>query len=298
MASTGNALLQTTIGADADDWCIERFSLLAAQIRAAGEAQQPGFQLLVQNHPSSAEDRLKLQNQLRSGHFEQVWLIAPDLDNGPEPAFFEALEAAVAGGTHLVLATDHTDLGSCLLQLDGCLSNVGRTQTFGRSWPDLPSDQEYANDACPAIQRPCVVTGQNGGVQICRQRLDHPILAFDTTIAGHLILPAHPHEGVLQPQGPHQQVLLSSHSISSGREQITAVLDEEPGSSRGVVLHHSTFHHFADFNQDVSRGCPSFVLDPASDQIRHSPALLNDLKAYVQAVVGYLLARSRDVNQR
>jgi hypothetical protein len=143
-----------------------------------------------------------------------------------------------------------------------------------------------------------VVTGQNGGAQICRKRSEHPILAIETTIEGHLILPAHPHEGVLQPQGPHQQVLLSSHSISSGREQITAVLEEDPTSGRGVVLHHSTFHHFADFNLDVSRGCPSFVLDPPSDQIRRSPALLNDLKAYVSSVVGYLLARSSGAAQR
>ena len=292
MAPTGTALLQTTIGADPDDWCVERFSLLAELIQSAGQAHTPGFQLQVQNHPQQPEDRLALQGQLREGAFDQVWLIAPDLENGPEPAFFEALEAAVTAGTHLVVATDHTDLGSCLLQLQGCLGSVARTQVFGRDWPELPSDREYVNADCPGITRPCVVTGQNGGVQICRKRSEHPILAFETMIEGHLILPAHPHEGVLQPQGATQQVLLSSHSISSGREQITAILDEDPASGRGVVLHHSTFHHFADFNQDVSRGCPSFVLDPPSSQIQSSPALLNDLKAYVNAVVGYLIETS------
>lgn len=297
MAPTGTALLLTTIGADPDDWCVERFSMLAGLIRAAGEARNPSFKLLAQNHPSDSDDRLKLQNQLRSGRFDQVWLIAPDLDNGPDPAFFKALEAAVAGGTHLVVATDHTDLGSCLLQLDGCLSAVARTQTFGRDWPDLPSDREYVNAACPGITRPCVVTGQNGGVQICRVRANHPILAIDTTIEGHLILPAHPHEGVLHPQGPHQQVLLSSYSISSGREQITAVLDEDRSSERGVVLHHSTFHHFADFNLNVTHGCPSFVIDPPSNQIQDSPALLNDLKAYVSSVVGYLIDQSANTER-
>lgn len=296
MAPNGTALLLTTIGADPDDWCVERFSMLAELIRSAGEARSPGFQLLARNHPGSEEDRLELQRQLRDGAFDQVWLIAPDLDNGPEPGFFQALEAAVAAGTHLVVATDHTDLGSCLLQLEGCLRAVARTQIFGRDWPELPSDREYVNAECPGITRPCVVTGQNGGVQICRKRSDHPILAIDTMIEGHLILPAHPHEGVLQPQGPDQQVLLSSHSISSGREQITAVLDEDRSSGRGVVLHHSTFHHFADFNQDVSQGCPSFVLDPPSGQIQNSPILLNDLKAYVSSVVGYLIERSTNAD--
>lgn len=59
-------------------------------------------------------------------------VIAPDLNNGPEPVFFEALEAAVAAGTHPEIATDNTDLGSCLLQLGGCLNAVARTQTGER----------------------------------------------------------------------------------------------------------------------------------------------------------------------
>ena len=104
-------------------------------------------------------------------------------------------------------------------------------------------------------------------------------------IPGHLVIPAHPHEGVIRPVGPNQTVLLSSFSITSGREQITAVVDEIPG--RGMVLHHSTFHHFADYNFDVSAGAPSFVLDPPSSQIADSPDLLNDIKAYVRSVVHY-----------
>lgn len=289
MASPGTALLQTTIAADPDDWCVERFSHLARMIAAAGDALRPGFTVVAQNQPTSLAERQALESRLRDGAFDQVWLMAPDLDNGPDPGFFMALEEAVARGTHLVVATDHTDLGSSLLKLGGCLASIPRTQTFGRQWPDLPSDREYANAECPGITRPCVVTGQNGGVQICRIRSDHPILAIDTTIAGHLVLPAHPHEGVLTPHAPHQKVLLSSHSISSGRDQVTAVIDEDSSGQRGVVLHHSTFHHFADFNQDVAMGCPSFVIDPPSEQIRQSPELLNDLRTYIASVVGYLI---------
>ena len=74
-------------------------------------------------------------------------------------------------------------------------------------------------------------------MQICRKRSDHPLLTFDGLIPGHVVLPAHPHEGVIIPTTASQQVLLSSYSITSGREQITAILDEVPG--RGFVLHHS-----------------------------------------------------------
>lgn len=282
------ALLQSTIASDPNDWCIARFSLLADQIRQAGQALAPDFALTVQDYPAEAAAREQLHAQLRQGHYGQVWLMAPDLDNGPEPAFFAALEAAVAAGTQLVIARDHTDLGSSLLALGGCLEPVTQTQTFKRTWPGLPSDSEYVNPGCPSIDTPCVVTGQNGGVQICRKRADHPLLAFDTLIPGHLVLPAHPHEGVIRPTTASQQVLLSSHSITSGREQITAILDEAPG--RGAVLHHSTFHHFADFNLQVERGAPDFVIDPPSHQIDASPVLLNDQRAYVAAVVGYAMA--------
>jgi hypothetical protein len=261
---------------------------LAAQIRQAGETANPAFTLTVQDYPSDEAEAQDLQQQLRQGHYSQVWLMAPDLDNGPEPAFFEALEAAVAGGTQLVIARDHTDLGASMLAFGGCLASVTKTQTFNRSWPGLASDNEYVNPTCPGIDTPCVVTGQNGGVQICRKRIDHSLLAFDALIPGHVVMPAHPHEGVLRLTADSQQVLLSSYSITSGREQITAILDEVPG--RGAVLHHSTFHHFADFNLQVECGAPDFVLDPISKQIDESPELLSDWRAYVAAVVGYALA--------
>jgi hypothetical protein len=277
------ALLQSTIATDPNDWCVARFSLLAEQIRQAGCAIDPGFSLTVQDYPAVGPAREQLHSALAAGHYGQVWLMAPDLDNGPEPAFFSALEAAVAAGTQLVIARDHTDLGSSLLALGGCLEPVTQTQTFKRTWPGLACDNEYANPSCPTIDTPCVVTGQNGAVQICRKRSDHALLAFDTLIPGHLVLPAHPHEGVIRPTTATQQVLLSSYSITSGREQITAILDEAPG--RGAVLHHSTFHHFADFNLEVERGAPDFVIDPPSAQIAQSPQLLADQRAYVAAVV-------------
>ena len=101
------ALLQSTIASDPNDWCIARFSLLADQIRQAGKAIAPDFALTVQDYPAEPDARAQLHTQLRQGHYGQVWLMAPDLDNGPEPDFFAALEAAVAAGTQLVIARDH-----------------------------------------------------------------------------------------------------------------------------------------------------------------------------------------------
>ena len=285
MGTAPQALLLSTIATDANDWHIGRFSLLGTMIRTAGEEMDPSFNLTISDYPTSDADRKALQDDLSSGRYGQIWLIAPDLDNGPDAGFFRALEAAVKGGTDLVIARDHTDLGCCLLELKDCLDDVGQTQTFQRTWTDLPKDREYADPACAAIVTPCVVTGQNGGVQICRQRAEHPLLNFASMIPGHLVIPAHPHEGVIRKVAASQTVLLSSFSITSGREQTTAIVDEAEG--RGMVLHHSTFHHFADYNLDVAKGAPDFVLDPPSIQIAESPALLNDIKAYVRSVVRY-----------
>jgi hypothetical protein len=285
MGTAPQALLLSTIATDANDWHIGRFSLLGTMIRTAGEEMDPSFNLTISDYPTSDAERKLLQDNLSSGRYGQIWLIAPDLDNGPDAGFFRALEAAVKGGTDLVIARDHTDLGCCLLELKDCLDDVGQTQTFQRTWTDLPKDREYADPACAAIVTPCVVTGQNGGVQICRQRAEHPLLNFASMIPGHLVIPAHPHEGVIRKVAASQTVLLSSFSITSGREQTTAIVDEAEG--RGMVLHHSTFHHFADYNLDVAKGAPDFVLDPPSTQTAESPALLNDIKAYVRSVVRY-----------
>lgn len=285
MGAAPQALLLSTIATDPNDWHIGRFSLLGDMIRGAGQELDPSFSLNISDYPTSNAERQALQADLASGRYSQVWLIAPDMDNGPDAGFFRALETAVKAGTDLVIARDHTDLGCCLLELKDCLGDVGQTQTFQRTWTDLPKDREYADPACAAIVTPCVVTGQNGGVQICRQRAEHPLLNFASMIPGHLVIPAHPHEGVIRKVTASQTVLLSSFSITSGREQTTAIVDEADG--RGMVLHHSTFHHFADYNLDVAAGAPDFVLDPPSTQIADSPELLNDIKAYVRSVVHY-----------
>ncbi|MGB1022284.1 MAG: hypothetical protein ACPGXW_05635, partial [Synechococcus sp.] len=226
MGAAPQALLLSTIATDPNDWHIGRFSLLGDMIRGAGQELDPSFSLNISDYPTSNAERQALQADLASGRYSQVWLIAPDMDNGPDAGFFRALETAVKAGTDLVIARDHTDLGCCLLELKDCLGDVGQTQTFQRTWTDLPKDREYADPACAAIVTPCVVTGQNGGVQICRQRAEHPLLNFASMIPGHLVIPAHPHEGVIRKVTASQTVLLSSFSITSGREQTTAIVDE------------------------------------------------------------------------
>ena len=206
MGAAPQALLLSTIATDPNDWHIGRFSILGTMIRTAGEEMDPSFNLTISDYPTSDADRKALQDDLSSGRYGQIWLIAPDMDNGPDSGFFRALEAAVKGGTDLVIARDHTDLGCCLLELKDCLGDVGQTQTFQRTWTDLPKDREYADPACAAIVTPCVVTGQIGGVQVCCQRAEHPLLNFASMIPGHFVIPAHPREGVIRKVAASQTV--------------------------------------------------------------------------------------------
>ena len=126
MVDPTQALLLSTIATDPSDWHIGRFSLLSEMIRTAGLELDSSFVLTISDYPKDDAQREALQGDLRSGRFGQIWLIAPDMDNGPDPGFFRALESAVMAGSDLVVARDHSDLGSCLLELHGCLNDVGQ----------------------------------------------------------------------------------------------------------------------------------------------------------------------------
>ena len=54
------------------------------------------------------------------------------------------------------------------------------------------------------------------------------------------------------------------------------------GSCLGRTVVAFSFHHFADYNWDFEKGCPSFVTEPPGDAVRKYPARLGDVKAYVR----------------
>lgn len=61
-------LLQTTIPANRDDWDISRFSLLAAELRAAGH------DVVARNRACHCDD--PVLSQLDEYGFDQLWLLA------------------------------------------------------------------------------------------------------------------------------------------------------------------------------------------------------------------------------
>jgi len=63
--------------------------------------------------------------------------------------------------------------------------------------------------------------------------------------------------------------------------------ERAPGRAGRAVVQ-SSFHHFADYNWDISSGAPSFVVEPASDATRRDPRLLDEVRQYVSNCVEWL----------
>jgi len=96
--------------------------------------------------------------------------------------------------------------------------------------------------------------------------------------------------------------------IATGVSQVThrpfnlivafeGALDEQ-GNTLGRGIAESSFHHFADYNWDISKGCPSFVLEPPGDQITKEPEHLRDIKAYVHNLALWLADRQAETTAR
>jgi hypothetical protein len=54
------------------------------------------------------------------------------------------------------------------------------------------------------------------------------------------------------------------------------------GNTVGRAIAESSFHHFADYNWDIEKGCPSFLAEPPGNQIKTNPEGLGRIKAYVR----------------
>lgn len=123
----------------------------------------------------------------------------------------------------------------------------------------------------------------------------HPIVSDPSSPVGVLrYLPGHPHEGaVIAPEGAKARVVATGKSTTTGRAFNLAVAFEREATAGPAVLQ-STFHHFADYNWDLSRGCPSFVSERPGDGMAREPKALADTQRYVLNVAEWLGRRPSD----
>lgn len=281
-------LLQVTTPYEADDWNVNRFGLLRAEMATAAS-------VTARNREPASGGSDPLLLALPESDYDQIWIMGVDVGNGLTRAECSAISRFRTTGGGVFSTRDHMDLGSSLCEIGG----IGAAHYFHSHNPE-PNVENRVNDDTftPTIGWPNYHSGDNGDVQsIAVADPAHPVLRRRDGRTGTIErLPAHPHEGSVGPPPFDEtaRVVVTGRSTVSGRAfNIAVAFDPPAGSPDGRGWAESTFHHFCDYNWDVSLGCPSFVSEPPSDAIAKTPALLDDTKDYVRNLIDWLGPRQR-----
>jgi hypothetical protein len=229
---------------------------------------------------------------LPDSDFDELWLFAVDVGAGLSKADAGAIRRFGARGGGLMYTRDHHDVGACLLSL----GEIGRAHFFNGANREPESSRHCADDVYNReIGFPNYHTGRNGDLQLIEPEPPLHVLLRRNGVDPIVRFPAHPHEGVVgvpEATRPYARVIARGRSRTSGRPFNSIVtFDPEPESGNGRAVAHSSFHHFADYNWVPRLGCPSFVQEPAGDQVLVEPNALDDIRAYVDNLARWL---SRD----
>jgi hypothetical protein len=284
-----NILLQTTIAYEADNWSIDRFSILADLLsKIEDESGNKAFQVTVRNRENlpSGEDRIL--SKLDDTAFDQLWLFGVDAGGGLGTEDCEAIARFRQRGGAILTSRDHQDLGISFCTLGG----IGDANHFHSRNPEPNPDRRAVDDRdTPSISWPNYHSGSNGDFQLVEAALPlHPIMRNPGNPSGRIeFLPAHPHEGAISvPQAAkqHSYAIAAGRSLTTWRPFSIAISFEGSGTGRAVV--DSSFHHFADYNLDPRKGCPSFVTETCSYRILENEQAATDARMYAQNIALWL----------
>jgi hypothetical protein len=287
-------LLQTTIPEIADDWHIGRFSLLHDYLASLQDEQgHPLCEVTARNRESDGGAEDPVLSTLDRSDFDELWLFAVDVGNGLAREDCEGITRFRQRGGGILATRDHQDLGSSLCTLGG----VGRAHFFHSQNPEPDESRHIADDPfTTSISWPNYHSGSNGDYQkIIPVEPFHQLLKNPESESALIeFLPAHPHEGAVgvPADEQHARVIATGRSMTTGRPFNLAVVFESAhdknGNKLGRAVAESSFHHFADYNWDTSKGCPSFVSEPPGDGMKREPRALEDTKAYVRNLALWL----------
>jgi hypothetical protein len=287
-------LLQTTIPATEDDWHIGRFSLLGQHLSSLkDQAGNSLCEVTARNRETNAEGDDEVLSRLDATDFDQLWLFAVDTGDGLTEADCQGVTRFLQRGGGILTTRDHQDLGSSLCTLGG----IGRAHFFHSKHQD-PDETRHRRDDQDTknISWPNYHSGSNGDYQLVTSvEPTHDLMRNASSLSGRIeYFPAHPHEGgVGVPEGEsHARVVATGTSQVTKRPFNLIVAFEQAqdghGNTRGRAVAESSFHHFVDYNWDISMGCPSFLAEPPGDQIRREPERLEDVKTYVRNLALWL----------
>jgi hypothetical protein len=287
-------LLQTTIPAIADDWNIDRFSLLRDHLSSlTDESGESLYKITARNREVDSEGNDPILSGLDTTDFDELWLFAVDTGDGLTVADCQGITRFRQRGGGMLTTRDHQDLGSSLCTLGG----VGRAHFFHTRHPE-PDELRHVRDdqATKTISWPNYHSGSNGDYQkVSAVKPVHELMRNPNSPSGVIEdFPAHPHEGAVGvPEGEeHAEVIATGTSTVTGRPFNLVVAFErsrdDHGNTLGRAVAESSFHHLIDYNWDTSKGCPSFLEEPPGDEIVREPERLEDVKTYVTNVARWL----------
>lgn len=289
-------LLQTTIPTTEDDWGVARFSMLreflASQRDEAGAAQ---FEVVARDREEGGDD--PVLSSLGESDFDELWLFAVDAGGGLSERDCAGVTRFRERGGGILSTRDHQDLGACLCTVGG----VGPAHFFHSKNPEPDEARRCADDTYTTdISWPNYHSGRNGDFQeITPAEPVHELLRDPATGDALRYFPAHPHEGAVGvPEGERAaRVIATGTSRVTGRPFNLAVAFErsadDEGHTAGRAVAESSFHHFADYNFDPGRGCPSFVAEAPGDGYARNPRALEDIKTYIRNLALWLAPEQR-----
>ena len=292
MPRTIRILLQTTTPATPDNWSIDSLTLLREHLAGLTEGGTR-FQVVARNREAPAGTPDPRLSRLDESDFDELWLFALDSGDGLTTEDCQAITRFRERGGGILATRDHQDMGSSLCTLGG----VGLAHFFQTKNPEPDPGRRVPDDLeTPSISWPNYHSGRNGDFQ--RIQAVEPVhdLLFHPAAPGGLIryFPAHPHEGAVGvPESePSARVVATGTSRTTGRAFNLAVAFERreglQGGSPGRAVAESSFHHFADYNWDTTRGAPSFVTEPEGTGMKSEPQALTDIHRYVRNLAFWL----------
>ena len=285
-------LLQTTIPAEDNNWDIKRFSLLAEHLASLkGNSGPPLCEVVARNREADANGDDPVLSALDRSDFDELWLFAVDAGDGLSANDCMGISRFRRRGGGILCARDHQDLGSSLCALGG----VGEAHFFHSRHPEPDALRQVRDDEeTPTISWPNYHSGSNGDYQSIRSLSPLHELLHRPDDQAIQFFPAHPHEGAVgvPAEGKNARVIAVGTSQTTQRQFNLIVAFErglaEDGAHLGRGIAESSFHHFADYNWDLSRGAPDFVSEKPGEGIARDPSRLEDIKSYVRNAAVWL----------
>jgi hypothetical protein len=291
-------LLQTTIPTTADDWSIERFSLLREHLASLrDEAGNSLYDVTARDREAEAGGSDPVLSNLDASSFDELWLFAVDAGDGLTKEDCAGITRFRQRGGGILATRDHQDLGSSLCTLGG----IGRAHFFHTQNPEPDESRHSPDDSyTKSISWPNYHSGRNGDYQKIKVAEPlHELLRNPSSTSGVIEnFPAHPHEGAVGvPEDEMDaRVIATGQSLVTGRPFNLAVafesVKDRHGNTLGRAVAESSFHHFVDYNWDTSAGAPSFVEEAPGDGYQKEPGAFEDIKTYVGNLAAWLSLRT------